>query len=60
MTCKRCSGAKIFNNQECVKCGGKGKINQHDYTIFLITKNVIQNFKIKKDKNIKKDLEYQN
>jgi DnaJ-class molecular chaperone len=60
MNCTRCSGKRTFNNEECVKCGGKGKIAQNDYTMFLITKNVLQNFKIKKDKNIKKDLEYQN
>lgn len=61
MICKRCSGKKMFNNQECIKCGGKGEINQNDYNIFLISKNVLQNFKIKKEfKNIKEDLEYQN
>ena len=62
MNCTRCSGRKTFYNQECVKCGGKGKLNQNDYIMFLITKNVGQRFKIKKDaKRIKEQLlQYEN
>jgi len=34
--CKRCLGTKTYNNTCCVKCGGKGFINEFDLKLFSI------------------------
>jgi hypothetical protein len=46
--CNRCKGSGLYNNFECVKCGGDGKITKKDLAIFLIANNPIKNFIFKK------------
>ena len=36
--CKRCQGDKIYNKACCIKCGGKGYINENDLKLFAILK----------------------
>lgn len=53
MVCKRCNGSKKFkNNQECIKCGGKGFIDKHDSILFLIAKNPLKKFRLENTNSV--------